>query len=67
MQFILGEEDAEGSGLEPHPLFSEMETLCEVDGGQMEWKETARSVARRRVSFFSPNISHRMPGINVQL
>ncbi|XP_037076532.1 sodium bicarbonate cotransporter 3-like [Pollicipes pollicipes] len=44
VQFILGEEDAEGSGLEPHPLFSEMETLCEVDGGQMEWKETARWV-----------------------
>ncbi|XP_043192271.1 electrogenic sodium bicarbonate cotransporter 1-like isoform X14 [Amphibalanus amphitrite] len=44
VQFILGEEDAEGSGLEPHPLFSEMETLCEADGGQMEWKETARWV-----------------------
>lgn len=43
MQFILGEEDAEGSGLEPHPLFSEMETLTECEGGH-EWKETARWV-----------------------
>lgn len=42
VQFILGEEyDPEGTH-NSHPLFSEMETLTEMEGGEMEWKETAR-------------------------
>ena len=38
---ILG--DTEGSGHEPHQLFSELEELCKTENG-MEWKETARWV-----------------------
>jgi hypothetical protein len=40
VQFILGEEEDDGTH-ESHPLFSEMEELVQ-DGGEMEWKETAR-------------------------
>jgi sodium bicarbonate transporter 10 len=36
----LGEEEDDGTH-ESHPLFSEMEELVQ-DGGEMEWKETAR-------------------------
>lgn len=48
VQFILG-EDANGEDginqppLESHPLFSEMEELVK-EGGELEWKETARWV-----------------------
>lgn len=42
MQFILGEDEDDGTH-ESHPLFSEMEELVQ-DGGEMEWKETARYV-----------------------
>lgn len=42
VQFILGEE-ADDEAHESHPLFSEMEELVQ-DGGEMEWKETARLV-----------------------
>ncbi|KAB7498207.1 Electroneutral sodium bicarbonate exchanger 1 [Armadillidium nasatum] len=45
VQFILGENDEDGDGMhESHPLFSEMETLCEMENGELEWKETARWV-----------------------
>lgn len=37
-------EDADSAGHEPHPLFSEMEELFCDEDGEMEWKETARSV-----------------------
>jgi len=40
VQFILGEEEDDGCH-ESHPLFSEMEELVH-DGGEIEWKETAR-------------------------
>ncbi|ODN05552.1 Sodium-driven chloride bicarbonate exchanger [Orchesella cincta] len=40
VQFILGEE-CDDDAHESHPLFSEMEELVQ-DGGEMEWKETAR-------------------------
>jgi sodium bicarbonate transporter 10 len=40
VQFILG-EDVDDEKHESHPLFSEMEELV-VEGGDMEWKETAR-------------------------
>jgi len=41
VQFILG-EDADQSGLQSHPIFSEMEEFnCEL-GSEGEWKETAR-------------------------
>lgn len=44
VQFILGEDiDADGTTLESHPLFSEMEELVK-DGDEIEWKETARWV-----------------------
>ncbi|XP_047739906.1 sodium bicarbonate cotransporter 3 [Hyalella azteca] len=43
VQFILGEEQDDGSSHAVHPIFSEMETLVTVDG-QYEWKETARWV-----------------------
>lgn len=43
VQFILGENDEDSSGMhESHPLFSEMETLCTMENGELEWKETAR-------------------------
>lgn len=41
VQFILGEEGDDDGQHESHPLFSEMEELVQ-DGGEMEWKETAR-------------------------
>ncbi|XP_076044221.1 na[+]-driven anion exchanger 1 isoform X4 [Oratosquilla oratoria] len=44
VQFILGEDDDPDGTHDSHPLFSEMETLCEMEGGEMEWKETARWV-----------------------
>ena len=44
VQFILGEEDNDDGTHDSHPLFSEMETLCEMEGGELEWKETARQV-----------------------
>ncbi|XP_044266191.1 sodium bicarbonate cotransporter 3 isoform X4 [Tribolium madens] len=40
VQFILG-EDVDDEKHESHPLFSEMEELV-TEGGDMEWKETAR-------------------------
>ena len=44
VQFILGEEEDDGTH-ESHPLFSEMEELCyNQDGGGAEWNETARLV-----------------------
>ncbi|XP_068241658.1 electroneutral sodium bicarbonate exchanger 1 isoform X9 [Palaemon carinicauda] len=44
VQFILGEDD-DGEGTHnSHPLFSEMETLTEMESGELEWKETARWV-----------------------
>lgn len=44
VQFILGEDiDADGTTLESHPLFSEMDELVK-DGDEIEWKETARWV-----------------------
>ena len=43
VQFILGEDHDENSH-QPHPLFSEMEELLCDEDGEMEWKETARSV-----------------------
>ncbi|XP_050700901.1 electrogenic sodium bicarbonate cotransporter 1-like isoform X5 [Eriocheir sinensis] len=44
VQFILGEEDDDDGSHLSHPIFSEMETLTEMEGGEMEWKETARWV-----------------------
>ncbi|KAG7175727.1 Sodium bicarbonate cotransporter 3-like, partial [Homarus americanus] len=44
VQFILGEDDDDTGAHDIHPLFSEMETLTEMEGGEMEWKETARWV-----------------------
>lgn len=44
VQFILGEDDDDDGTHLSHPLFSEMETLTEMEGGEMEWKETARWV-----------------------
>lgn len=42
VQFILGEDDDDDGTHLSHPLFSEMETLTEMEGGELEWKETAR-------------------------
>lgn len=42
VQFILGEDDDGDGTHDSHPLFSEMETLIEMEGGELEWKETAR-------------------------
>uniref|UniRef100_A0A3Q2VEX9 Anion exchange protein n=1 Tax=Haplochromis burtoni TaxID=8153 RepID=A0A3Q2VEX9_HAPBU len=39
IRFILGEED---DGPPPPQLFTELDELLEVDGQEMEWKETAR-------------------------
>ncbi|XP_063066660.1 electrogenic sodium bicarbonate cotransporter 1 isoform X2 [Engraulis encrasicolus] len=39
IRFMLGEED---SGPPPPQLFTELDELLEVDGQEMEWKETAR-------------------------
>ncbi|XP_064079112.1 sodium bicarbonate cotransporter 3-like isoform X11 [Macrobrachium nipponense] len=44
VQFILGEDDDGDGTHNSHPLFSEMETLTEMEGGELEWKETARWV-----------------------
>ncbi|XP_045135612.1 sodium bicarbonate cotransporter 3-like isoform X7 [Portunus trituberculatus] len=44
VQFILGEDDDDDGTHLSHPLFSEMETLTEMEGGELEWKETARWV-----------------------
>ncbi|XP_071539828.1 sodium-driven chloride bicarbonate exchanger isoform X18 [Panulirus ornatus] len=44
VQFILGEDDDDDGTHDSHPLFSEMETLTEMEGGELEWKETARWV-----------------------
>lgn len=44
VQFILGEDDDDDGTHLSHPIFSEMETLTEMEGGEMEWKETARYV-----------------------
>lgn len=42
VQFILGEDDQDGSH-EAHPVFSELEELVPIgDGSEFEWKETAR-------------------------
>ncbi|CAG0893072.1 unnamed protein product [Darwinula stevensoni] len=41
VQFILGEDEDDMH--ESHPLFSEMEELIQ-EGGEMEWRETARWV-----------------------
>ncbi|KAF2355616.1 Band 3 cytoplasmic domain [Trinorchestia longiramus] len=43
VQFLIGEEQDDGSMHAVHPIFSEMETLVTVDG-QYQWKETARWV-----------------------
>lgn len=48
VQFILGEEDDDDGTHLSHPIFSEMETLTEMEGGEMEWKETARYVGNCR-------------------
>ena len=40
VQFILGEDDLDGSH-ESHPLFSELEELC-GEGPEQQWRETAR-------------------------
>jgi len=40
VQFILGEDDVDGSH-ESHPLFSELEELC-GEGPDQQWRETAR-------------------------
>lgn len=48
VQFILGEEQADGEDgdtHESHPLFSEMEELCFNQDGETEWNETARYIA----------------------
>lgn len=42
VQFILGEDDDDDGSHLSHPLFSEMGTLTEMEGGELEWKETAR-------------------------
>ncbi|XP_043968768.1 solute carrier family 4 member 4a isoform X3 [Gambusia affinis] len=39
IRFILGEDD---DGPAPPQLFTELDELLEVDGQEMEWKETAR-------------------------
>ncbi|KAM6985455.1 electrogenic sodium bicarbonate cotransporter 1-like isoform 2-T3 [Aplochiton taeniatus] len=39
IRFMLGEED---DGPPPPQLFTELDELLEVDGQEMEWKETAR-------------------------
>ncbi|XP_069189487.1 electroneutral sodium bicarbonate exchanger 1 isoform X15 [Procambarus clarkii] len=44
VQFILGEDEDDDGMHDSHPLFSEMETLTEMEGGELEWKETARWV-----------------------
>ena len=45
MQFLLGnQEQGEGGELETHPVFSEMEELFMGEDGDLEWKETARSL-----------------------
>ncbi|XP_025058158.1 sodium bicarbonate cotransporter 3 isoform X7 [Alligator sinensis] len=41
VQFILGTEDDDEEHI-PHDLFTEMDELCFRDGGECEWKETAR-------------------------
>ncbi|XP_029445296.1 sodium bicarbonate cotransporter 3 isoform X4 [Rhinatrema bivittatum] len=41
VQFILGMEDDDEEHI-PHDLFTEMDELCIRDGGEYEWKETAR-------------------------
>jgi sodium bicarbonate transporter 10 len=41
VQFILGETEEGDDMRETHPLFSEMEELF-MDGGDIEWRETAR-------------------------
>lgn len=40
VQFILGEDDADGLH-ESHPVFSELEELC-GEGPDQQWRETAR-------------------------
>jgi len=43
VQFILGEDAQNGDNShQTHPIFSEMEELFMSEGGDMEWKETAR-------------------------
>lgn len=45
VQFILGEDAQNGDDShQTHPIFSEMEELFMAEGGDMEWKETARWV-----------------------
>lgn len=46
IRFILGEED---DGPPPPQLFTELDELLEVDGQEMEWKETARWAAKANV------------------
>nr|XP_033786041.1 sodium bicarbonate cotransporter 3 isoform X4 [Geotrypetes seraphini] len=41
VQFILGTEDDDEEHI-PHDLFTEMDELCVRNGGEYEWKETAR-------------------------
>ncbi|XP_078520085.1 sodium bicarbonate cotransporter 3 isoform X2 [Lissotriton helveticus] len=41
VQFILGTEDDDEEHI-PHDLFTELDELCLRDGGEYEWKETAR-------------------------
>ncbi|XP_069504877.1 sodium bicarbonate cotransporter 3 isoform X2 [Ambystoma mexicanum] len=41
VHFILGTEDDDEEHI-PHDLFTEMDELCVRDGGEYEWKETAR-------------------------
>ena len=49
VQFILGEEGRQEHALETHPVFSEMEELFVGEDGDMEWKETARSVQGKKI------------------
>ena len=63
MQFILGEEEDDGTH-ESHPLFSEMEELCfNQEAGETEWNETARLVARF-TSLTCHYLSRRAPALS---
>lgn len=53
VQFLLGtDNDGNETGLEPHPLFAEMEELVLTQDGDLAWKETARWVK------FEENVEH---------
>lgn len=41
VQFLLGAEDDDEEHL-PHDLFTEMDEICQREGEDCEWKESAR-------------------------